>query len=124
MDKAACAASMAVLAGIICAGALVASQALAGNTTYSYDALGRVIKVTYPDSKQICYAYDAAGNRTQVKRQSTGTCTVTGSTLTAASSAAIVAAAQRSADGLGTAQATQNEAVAVTTPTDEAVAGF
>jgi len=46
----------------------------AGNTTYQYDALGRVVKVTYPDSKQICYQYDAAGNRTQVKRQATGTC--------------------------------------------------
>lgn len=33
--------------------------------TYSYDQLGRIIAVTYADGKQIVYAYDAAGNRTQ-----------------------------------------------------------
>jgi len=45
---------------------LSASQALAGDTTYTYDALGRVIEVNYPDGSKITYTYDAAGNRTQV----------------------------------------------------------
>jgi YD repeat-containing protein len=65
-----------------CVGGLYASFANAGDTKYQYDALGRVIKVTYPDTKQICYYYDAAGNRIQVNRRATGTCTPTGSTLT------------------------------------------
>jgi len=60
-----------------------ATSAIAGNTLFQYDSLGRVIKVIYPDNKQVCFAYDAAGNRTQVKRQATGTCTVPGSTLVA-----------------------------------------
>ena len=107
---------------VLCACAVLASTALAADTTYQYDSLGRVIKVTYPDSKQICYSYDAAGNRTQVKRQSTGTCTVTGSALT--SSAAIMAAAQQDAANLSTAQATQNEALAATTSTDEVAPSF
>lgn len=68
--------------GIICAGAMLTPPAFAGNTTYQYDTLGRVTKVTYPDNKQICYAYDPAGNRTQVKRQATGTCTPPAITLT------------------------------------------
>jgi YD repeat-containing protein len=35
-------------------------------TTYGYDALGRLVSVTYPDGQTINYAYDAAGNRTQL----------------------------------------------------------
>lgn len=67
----------------LCASVLVwATSVSAGNTTYQYDSLGRVVKVTYPDTKQICYSYDAAGNRTQVKRQATGTCTPPSLTLT------------------------------------------
>ena len=50
-------------------------SAKAGTTSYMYDTLGRIIKVTYPDAKQICYQYDKAGNRTQVNRAATGTCT-------------------------------------------------
>ena len=103
---------------------LSGSSAFAVDTAYQNDSQGRVIKVTYPDSKQICYSYEAAGNRTQVKRQSTGTCTVAGSTLNAAKSTEVLAAAQQSADSLNTAQATQNEAVAATTSTDEPAAGF
>jgi chitodextrinase len=41
--------------------------AQAGTTTYTYDALGRLITATYNDTGAIVtYAYDAAGNRTQV----------------------------------------------------------
>lgn len=82
--------------GILCASMVCGTPAIAGTTTYQYDSLGRVIKVTYPDSKQICYAYDSAGNRTQVKRQATGTCTVAGSTLTSSLTAETMFAAQQS----------------------------
>lgn len=93
-----------LVAGIIAAsatigmGTLWGTSALAGNTTYQYDALGRVIKVIYPDSKQICYAYDSAGNRTQVKRQATGSCSVSGSTLTSALMAETMLVDQQSRD--------------------------
>jgi YD repeat-containing protein len=55
---------------LVCGAAVVLSLALAasGNAqavTYSYDGLGRIVTVTYPDGKQIVYSYDAAGNRTQ-----------------------------------------------------------
>jgi YD repeat-containing protein len=70
-------------------------SAIGGTTSYQYDSLGRVIKVVYPDLKQICYTYDSAGNRTQVKRQATGSCTVTGSTLTSSLTAEKMFAAQQ-----------------------------
>ena len=38
----------------------------AASTTYTYDPLGRVISATYPNGSAVAYAYDGAGNRTQV----------------------------------------------------------
>ena len=43
-------------------GAVIPSHA--SGITYTYDALGRVITLTYDNGTQITYAYDAAGNRT------------------------------------------------------------
>jgi YD repeat-containing protein len=43
---------------------MIAAPAHASGITYTYDALGRVITLTYDNGTQITYAYDAAGNRT------------------------------------------------------------
>lgn len=42
------------------------SAIYAGSANYSYDNLGRVIKVTYSNGKTISYSYDAVGNRVVV----------------------------------------------------------
>lgn len=42
----------------------------ATGVTFVYDALGRVVKVTYPNGTIIDYGYDAAGNRTQLVKKS------------------------------------------------------
>ncbi|HTM82237.1 RHS repeat domain-containing protein [Asticcacaulis sp.] len=84
--------SKVVMCSVVVVGLCVNSSALAGNTVYQYDTLGRVVKVTYPDAKQVCYAYDFAGNRTQVKRQATGTCAVAIATVTTSQTTAVMSA--------------------------------
>jgi YD repeat-containing protein len=45
-------------------------------TSYTYDSLDRVTKITYADTSAISYGYDADGNRTSMADQ-TGTTTWT-----------------------------------------------
>ncbi|MEJ7804926.1 MAG: RHS repeat domain-containing protein [Telluria sp.] len=44
-----------------------AGTSVAGTERYTYDALGRLTTVTYPNGVQATYAYDSAGNRTLSK---------------------------------------------------------
>jgi YD repeat-containing protein len=46
--------------------AVLIAPAIAGTTTYTYDALGRLRKVTAPDGSETAYTYDAAGNRQSI----------------------------------------------------------
>jgi YD repeat-containing protein len=39
---------------------------MATGIVYSYDLLGRLTQVTYPDGTTIVYNYDSMGNRTTV----------------------------------------------------------
>jgi YD repeat-containing protein len=66
---------MKIINGPVRAVALAVSIALALTapaqalpTKYKYDALARLLLASYPDGSQIGYAYDAAGNRTHLKR--------------------------------------------------------
>ena len=57
------AASSLVLAAAISVGAAHAQSA---QVTYTYDDLGRVTEVQYPDGSRLAYDYDAADNRNAV----------------------------------------------------------
>ena len=50
---------------ILASSASFAPPAHAGAATYTYDALGRLIKVAYANGTVITYTWDAAGNRIQ-----------------------------------------------------------
>ena len=52
--------------------ALIAALSVAGDTVYTYDALGRLVKVVRPDNVETNYTLDAAGNRTQVTEGTPG----------------------------------------------------
>jgi YD repeat-containing protein len=49
----------------LCAILLIALPALAGNVSYTYDALNRLTRAAYEDGTVVEYSYDAAGNRTR-----------------------------------------------------------
>lgn len=74
---------IAVLIGVTALG----SAATANETlTYSYDALGRLVKVaragTVNNNASECYAYDPASNRSNVTDSTTGDCGAGGGTTT------------------------------------------
>lgn len=48
------------------AGKRLSMTDLTGTTSYDYDTIGQLIKMTYPDNRNIQYQYDAAGNRTRI----------------------------------------------------------
>lgn len=51
---------------------VTAAQAQTTSVAYAYDALGRLVQVTYPNGVSITYQYDAAGNRIEVQSQGGG----------------------------------------------------
>lgn len=63
------------LLGLTAASGLAAwafAPRIAKAETYTYDALGRLCTVAYPNGSSVTYAYDAAGNRTSVGRAGLG----------------------------------------------------
>ena len=58
------AAAALVAAGLTMAAPSASAQS--AGVSYSYDALGRVVSVTYSNGANVTYTYDAAGNRTAV----------------------------------------------------------
>lgn len=63
--------------------------------TYTYDALGRLIRADYADGSALVYTYDANGNRTQMQQSAPGvlpggTLSATPSSITVGSSALLV----------------------------------
>lgn len=67
------------------AGLAFGPQAWGQAILYTYDALGRIKSATYPNGQVTTYAYDAAGNRTQV--QSSGSTPPSGAPAALAASA-------------------------------------
>ena len=59
-------ARIAGLATVLLVGTAHPLGAQSDGATYMYDALGRLIQVTYANGTTIVYTYDAAGNRTSV----------------------------------------------------------
>lgn len=51
---------------------VTAAQAQTTTVSYAYDALGRLVQVTYSNGESITYEYDAAGNRIEVQSQGGG----------------------------------------------------
>jgi RHS repeat-associated protein len=49
----------------------------AGTTSYTYDNMGRLTAVTYPDGSSTTYSYDSAGNRSQMVQTVNGIPTTT-----------------------------------------------
>jgi YD repeat-containing protein len=47
----------------LCLFAALLAATLRASTTYTYDALSRLVKVVYADGTTVVYTYDAAGNR-------------------------------------------------------------
>lgn len=59
--------SLPVWTLLLMLGASAGESALgADQTTFNYDALGRLQSVTYQNGTTVVYTYDPAGNRTQV----------------------------------------------------------
>lgn len=57
--------SMTGRVAVMGAGLLLVLPPAIADTQYSYDALGRLVRVRYDNGKEIVYTYDAAGNRLQ-----------------------------------------------------------
>lgn len=55
----------ATRAAVLGAAVLVCLPSALADTQYTYDALGRLVRVRYDNGKEIVYTYDAAGNRLQ-----------------------------------------------------------
>jgi RHS repeat-associated protein len=53
------------------------SSVQTGTTNYSYDSMGRLILVTYPDGSTATYSYDNAGNRSKLVQDVKGKTTTT-----------------------------------------------
>lgn len=53
--------------------AMMCTSGVFAATTYTYDPLGRVTKVTFDNGNKIVYCYDEAGNRTTVTVSTAGT---------------------------------------------------